>query len=527
MRSSLLSACAALFLSASANALADATWNDYTYMTGPWQPPQLEVSKTGDIDPGLIFIPIRNNNTAGSAVTIYDNDGALVYQGPEEITMDFKMQKLFGKNVITFWSGVPKMSGGYGYGTVHILDETYREIYTVKLTGDFQTASGNTWDSYIDVHENTITPRNTIIVSAINVTQHDLSSVGGPVDGWMSVSQFYEIDIPTNEILYRWDALEHLDAIPLSGSRKSVPPNVSRELPWDCYHMNSVETTNEGFLISMRFYWTAFYLNQNGSVRWQLAVSITRSLSAHPKVITNIASFQGVDGGDFTGEDVRFSWQHHARIHNETADALVLSIFNNGNGLSVTQTESTGMAFEFDLTSMTGSLMHNLSDPTDSIESRTQGSFQFLGEAATSSHVVLGYGSTPKFREYDGAGNVVMTGQFGAMDVSEEYGESYRIFKFPWTATPFWNPVAVVGPSARLSDSEATIYMSWNGATEYDNWAVYSVPSKNSNATTLLTTVKRTGFESQALVSTLNNTFVKVAARKGSTVLRLSDAISL
>ncbi|KAJ5953324.1 hypothetical protein N7454_000220 [Penicillium verhagenii] len=511
MRSSLLSACAALFLSASANALADATWNDYTYMTGPWQPPQLEVNKTGDIDPGLIFIPIRNNNTAGSAVTIYDNDGALVYQGPEEITMDFKMQKLFGKNVINFWSGVPKMSGGYGYGTVHILDETYKEIYTVKLTGDFQTASGKTWDSYIDVHENTITPRNTIIVSAINVTQHDLSSVGGPVDGWMSVSQFYEIDIPTNEILYKWDALEHLDAIPLSGSRKPVPPNVSREVPWDCYHMNSVETANEGFLISMRFYWIAFYLNQNGSVRWQLAVSIPRSilrflfLFAHQQVIANIVSFKGVDG----------------------ADALVLSIFNNGNGLSVTQTESTGMAFEFDLTSMTGSLMHNLSDPTDSIESRTQGSFQFLGEAATSSHVVLGYGSTPKFKEYDGAGNVVMTGQFGAMDVSEEYGESYRIFKFPWTATPFWNPVAVAGPSTRLSDFEATIHMSWNGATEYDNWAVYSVPSKNSNATTLLTTVKRTGFESRALVSTLNNTFVKVAARKGSTVLRFSDAISL
>ncbi|KAJ6096003.1 hypothetical protein N7486_006749 [Penicillium sp. IBT 16267x] len=498
MWSSLFSACGALLLCAAA--LADVTWTNYTYKTGPWQPPQLVVTKTGIVDPGLIFISVRNSNTAGTAVTIYNNNGELVYQGPEEVTMDFKMQKLFGKNVITFWSGVPQIAGGYGYGTVHILDETYNEIYTITLTGNFQTASGVARDSYIDVHDHIITSRNTIIVSAINVTQHDLSSAGGPTNGWMTVSQFYEIDIHTNKVVYKWDALEHQEGIPLSASKQAVQPGVSRETPWDCYHMNSVEVTNEGFLISMRFHWSVYYLNQNGTVRWQLS---------------------GADDNedDFTGNDIRFSWQHDARIYNETDEALILSVFNNAEDQRESQGETTGMAFEVDLTSMAGSLMYNVSDPKDAVYSLSQGSFQFLGAAATTSHMFMGYGSVPKVKEYDGAGNVVLSGQFDPLG----HGESYRAFKFPWTATPFWNPVAV----AETSLLSTTVYMSWNGATEYDNWAVYAVPSKNSNAITLLNTVQRTGFETQAIVSRLKTTYVKVAARQGSTILRFSDAISV
>lgn len=177
------------------------------------------------------------------------------------------------------------------------------------------------------------------------------------------------------------------------------------------------------------------------------------------------------------------------------------------------------MAFEVDLTSMAGTLMYNVSDPNDPIYTETQGSFQFLGAAATTSNIFMGYGSVPMVKEYDGAGNVVMSGQFDPLG----HGESYRAFKESWTATPFWDPVAV----AEKSDSSATVYMSWNGATEYDNWAVYSVPSNSSNTTTLLTTVERTGFEAHAVISTINTTYVKVAALQGSTILRFSDAISV
>lgn len=254
-------------------AATKANWPYTSYKTGPWEPPQLQLNKTHGVDPGLIFIPIRNGNSAGTAVTIYDNDGHMVYQGPEEATMDFRVQKLFGEDVLTFWSGEVEVTGGYGYGKVHILDQTYREIHTITLTDNFVTATGEARDSYIDVHEHQITDRNTILVSAINVTQHDLTSLGGPTDAWMTVSHFYEIDIATKEVVFTWSALDHQDKISLSGSRQHIQNSPTRDSPWDAYHMNSVTATNDGYLISIRFYWSAFYLNKDGTIRWQLSVS--------------------------------------------------------------------------------------------------------------------------------------------------------------------------------------------------------------------------------------------------------------
>lgn len=256
-------------------------WPYNTFSTGPWQPPHLSISQTGDVQPGHIFVGIRNSETNGTAPTIYDNRGNLVYQGPQKPTMDFKVQRLFHQDVITFWSGENKTLG-YGFGKVHILDSTYREIYTVTLQGDFITPSGETMESYIDVHEHIITPRNTMVVTAINLTQHDLSSIGGRRDHWMVTNQIYEIDIPTNEILFSWDALDHEDQIPLNESAR--PPGESGSTPdtaWDAYHMNSVATTNDGYLVSLRFYHSAFYLNSNGTVRWQLSVREPSDLWLH------------------------------------------------------------------------------------------------------------------------------------------------------------------------------------------------------------------------------------------------------
>ncbi|KAJ5098047.1 hypothetical protein N7532_005048 [Penicillium argentinense] len=495
MRGTLFLTAGALLLN-SLGAATETNWPYASFKTGPWEPPQLALNKTDGVDPGLIFIPIRNENTAGTAVTIYDNDGHFVYQGPEEATMDFRVQKLFDEDVLTFWSGEVEVAGGYGYGKVHILDKTYREIHTITLTDNFVTATGETRDSYIDVHEHQITDRNTILVSAINVTQHNLTSLGGPSDAWMTVSHFYEIDILTKEILFTWNALDHQDKIPLSSSRQRMQAHPVQATPWDAYHMNSVTPTNDGYLISMRFYWSAFYLNKDGTVRWQL-------------------SGDGDGDGDFTGEDVRFTWQHHIRVYNETDESLVLSVFNNANSQSQSQSETTGMVFDVDLTNMSGSMLYNLSDPTDAIYTKTQGSFEFLGEAATTSNMFIGYGSDPQVKEYNGKGDVVLSAQFGA----RTHAMSYRAFKSEWKATPFWNPAAVV--------DDDTVYMSWNGATEYDNWAIYSIPSLGSNATKLMTTHKRTGFETNVSIADLDAKYITVAARRGNTVLRFSDAVEV
>jgi hypothetical protein len=243
-----------------------------TLQTAPYQPPQIQVTKSGTTDPGYLFVGPRGNKPAGTAALIYDEDGNLVYQGPDQVTANFRVQRLFNQDVITFWAG--NMTDlGFGYGSVHILDNTYREIYTVTLQGDFETPDHSVPDSYIDLHESHISARNTLLVTAYNVTQQSLTSIGGTPEDYMLDSLFYEIDIATNEVVHSWSALEHVDQIALTDSKQGIDDDHgTREQPWDAYHINSVELFDQGYLISLRHYWSGYYVHSNGTVMWQFSV---------------------------------------------------------------------------------------------------------------------------------------------------------------------------------------------------------------------------------------------------------------
>lgn len=76
---------------------------------------------------------------------------------------------------------------GRGNGAVYLLDNTYSTVATVTLSGIFnELTPGATFPSNIDLHEVNITPRGTVLVTANNVTNTDLTSVGGPKNGWVS-----------------------------------------------------------------------------------------------------------------------------------------------------------------------------------------------------------------------------------------------------------------------------------------------------------------------------------------------------
>lgn len=268
----------------SLQAVAD-TFPFKTFTTGPWVPPAIEVTKSGETDPGYIFVGPRGNQANGTAALIYDENGDLIYQGPTEVTANFKVQKLFNEDVITFWAG-NMMDLGFGYGTVHILDNTYREIYTVTLQDNFVSPDNVARDSYIDLHESHVTNRNTLLVTAYNVTQHDLTPIGGKVDDFMLNGMFYEIDIATNEIIHSWSALDHLDEIPLTKSKQGMADDQgTQETPWDAYHINSVELMDDGYIISLRHYWSGFYVHNNGSVMWQFSVGFSDPRSVWPGVL--------------------------------------------------------------------------------------------------------------------------------------------------------------------------------------------------------------------------------------------------
>ncbi|CAL5865826.1 uncharacterized protein PFLUO_LOCUS32 [Penicillium psychrofluorescens] len=471
----------------------------------------------GEVNPGRFFISVRTidkgveefveDGNPGTAATIYDTDGEMIWQGPQEKTMDFKMQRLFGQDVITYWSGETGVVG-YGYGSVHILDTSYNEIYTVTLNNNFNTHDGVERDTYVDVHEHLITPQDTIILSAINISQADTSDrPDGFPDTWVIDCQFYEVNITTNEILFSWSALDHPDYLPLADSKNNLGSlGKARENPWDAFHMNSVQPVDGGYVISIRFWWSAFCVNLDGTMRWQL-------------------SGGGAEEGTIEN-DAQFAWQHDIRVYNETDDGLVLTVFDNharmiGDGPSG---ETTGLVIDVDLDKMKGSTVRRAnvaaSDPS---ESRTQGSFQLL-DYDTTGHMFMGYGSMCMFKEYDGDGKVVQMGQFGYIG----HAQSYRLLKYPWKAIPYWKPEVVVQRLSQFT-TDTTIYMSWNGATEHDNWRIYSVPDSDSTIddATFLANQPRYGFETPVSLRLSEVKYIIVEARQGDKVLSTSETATV
>jgi hypothetical protein len=184
--------------------------------------------------------------------------------------------------------------------------------------------------------------------------------------------------------------------------------------------------------------------------------------------------------------------------------------------MKISNSESTGMAYEVDLLTRTASLLYNVTDPNEALYTLTQGSFQFLG-AAGHSNIFIGYGNIPVVKEYNSDGAVVLSARFGVMKVAE----AYRVFKHPWVGTPHWKPAVVV----ETDSTGSMVYMSWNGATEYDSWALYSVPSPSSTDLTLLGMQRRDGLETQRKVHYCDGLYIKVAARRGNDILAWSEAV--
>jgi hypothetical protein len=88
-------------------------------------------------------------------------------------------------------------------------------------------------------------------------------------------------------------------------------------------------------------------------------------------------------------------------------------------------------------------------------------------------------GLQPVFTEFDSAGETVFDARFRAPGV-----ESYRAYRFPWSAAPAENPRAV----ARATGSDTAVSVSWNGSTEVARWRVRAPDG-------IAATRRRTGFE--------------------------------
>lgn len=458
---------------------APTAWPVQQFVSRPdLRPPVFEYNRTGESDPGYIFVaPIVDGPTSGYIMT---EDGHLIYATPASTyaPRNLKPWKLWDKDVLVYnelqyWNGDLVVS----YGSVVIMDDTYTVLYNVMLQDrDLNPQFPGEYISYMDTYEALITVDNTLIVVAGNATPWDLSPVGGPSDGWLRDSVVYELDIETNEILYRWRAS---DDVPIRWSKAPLGgeygDGTSAAQAWDAFHVNSADSFEGGLMVSLRNCWAGVYVRKStGRMAWHI---------------------EGSGGGNLS-LDARgaFSWQHDMRLEtDDTTGGIILHMHNNQNSKrGVKDKPTNGLVLDLDLKNMRAATRQTLENAERPAYAWNSGSMTW----SPHSHAFLSYGSESRMQEFDRDGNSVYELQYGAPGI----GFSYRGYKTRWRGFPAESPTAV----ACRQDGNVYVFMSWNGATEVARWDVYAYAVANGDEAAgfvefPVARVARTGFETRAV----------------------------
>ena len=388
-----------------------------------------------DLVPAAVTVTHRPSHAAAGDLFVAPQDGPY-QQGPMIIgpyggliwfqpvpkgdsATDFRVQTYRGKPVLTWWQGAVSHAGT-GSGEDEIYDSAYRRVATVK--------AGNGLHS--DLHEFQLTPQGTALVSGYY-------SVYVPVPSGRTVrrrlvldSVVQEIDIPTGNVLYEWDSLDHVG---LAESHQPAPANPNH--PWDYFHINSVQQDTDGNLvISSRDAWAAFKIDHaTGAVIWQL----------------------GGRNSTFTmGRNAQFVFQHDVRVH----PGGLVTVFDDGAGPPAVHHASRGETLRLDFTRHTATLVGQDVHPQPSLLAFYEGNDQLL----PGGDQLVGWGQQPYLTEFDARGHVVFDARFVGAN------STYRAYRFGWTGTPATPPAV----ASAVHGGHTTVYASWNGATALARWRV-------------------------------------------------------
>lgn len=254
-----------------------AYWPYQTYRSAPFSPPELQITTSGEpLAPGLLFMTPGNVGstlaTKDVAPMIMTDGGELVWEGPvTDVTVASLQISLFeGQPVLTYWVGpvTSQPNVGHGYGNITFLDTSYKEILTVCPKLGLLTADNTSYPCETDVHESLITSRGTRLFTAHNVTRADLSSIGGPKDGWVYDSLVYDIQPRTGEILFRWSSLAH---VPVSATKLPLSTGgQNQSVPLAYFMVNFVVDVGDTYLINGRHTGTIYLVSNRGDSLWSL-----------------------------------------------------------------------------------------------------------------------------------------------------------------------------------------------------------------------------------------------------------------
>ncbi|KAJ5140505.1 arylsulfotransferase [Penicillium atrosanguineum] len=457
-----------------------------------------------------VFLRHDGNSTSplASPLILDANDLSAVFMNRSfENVFGTRIQENFSKKYLTFWEGYKSNGIGDGYGLVY--DDTYRLVYKVWAQN---------MKVHSDLHEFAFTGNGTALVTGVNdmiARGSDFNETWGlPNKFEILDAAFQEIELETNEVLFHWRAIDHLN--PMDSHEPSGAG-------WDAFHLNSIEKTKAGnYLISIRHLHSILLIDgKTGDVIWTLGGNKNDFVELPPP-----------EGVDPVQPLLTMAWQHHARFVPGT-DEMQITFFDNHAKVtshgecSWDCSRGLHIAIDDTVSPPTVQLLREFRHPAD-LQAQSQGSIQVLSPAPGDiGNVFIGWGRCPSFTEHTSTGETIMNVQFSPWHSVEipDALDNYRAYKMDWSATPWWDPV--IAPKLSFED-EMVVYVSWNGATEVAGWVVRGAETEKLDESQVLATSRRTGFETKLTIGWPDYQYIWADAMdRNGNVIRSTEVVNL
>ncbi|KAF5004220.1 hypothetical protein FDECE_9277 [Fusarium decemcellulare] len=444
-------------------------------------------NRDGIDDARYIFLGTVYGKMRAGPMILDARDFSLVYADQKyDNSYSSNVMMVNGTRYLVFWEGIHNRGHANGYGLVY--DENYNLVYNATAQG----LEG----ALADMHEVQLTQDGTMLFTVYWNIPYDCTIMGGQANAMLMDSGFQEVDPVTNKVLFQWSASEHF-TLEDTHARYTEGFGVKEGSGFDFFHINSVQKTDDGnYLISSRHTSTLALIDGvNGQPIWILGGRRNQ--------------FKDLSEGRATN----FGWQHDARFYKNQSHITMFDNHAEYTGpCKQRPCRSRGLHLAINTTDMTARIVQEYFHPAR-IDSGAMGGMQKL----ESGNVIVGWGYTPSFVEYAPNGTVVMSAQRGKVGEGFQADMfAYRAHKGNWTGRPKWLPSAAIDAPHKTTQN-ATVYLSWNGATDIASWAVLASPYANSlnGFDNVVAWANKTGFETAIFLGNRTNCRYMGAAALG------------
>lgn len=348
------------------------------------------------------------------------------YPGQYHAT-DVRVQTWNGQKVLTYWMGrSAKGNPGVGVGNDYILDSHYRVIKVVHSHAP----------EAADQHEFQITKRNTAIVVSYQIKRRNLHKIGGGTHQKVYDCVVQEVNLKTGKLGFVWHSIRH---VPVKKSYLPIPKPGHPNIPFDYFHINSVNFDRDGnVIISGRHTFAVYKVNYDtDKTMWTLG--------------GRTSTFK-------LGPGARFSWQHNAvplghntyrifdnnwsrippKPKNKVSKVLWIKVHPRVHTANLTRK----------------ALIH----PGGNVLAGSQGNAQTLGHG----HTFVDWGDANRISEFNARRKMLWDAKFpNGMN-------TYRAYRFNWVGQPFGGPTLHRSSPGGREQFDAV----WNGATRVVKWRI-------------------------------------------------------